>query len=161
MYIANYSDSLRVPGITVTPSRRMVEYQVQTNDAATTRVIAGYEVIRFGVPMIGEYANAGPGGTVLISPAVPGAQYRITAWALNSGTRRSATPAVVYATTGEAGELHHYIIHKTLLSKSSKVGVCLHSIHELLTYNMYVTVTVQHRVPSVDQPRAVHVLVVK
>ena len=53
--------------------------------------------------MIGEYDNAGRGRTVTISPAVPGVQYRITAWALGNGTR-SATPAVVYATTGEAGE---------------------------------------------------------
>ena len=54
--------------------------------------------------MIGEYVNAGRGRTVTISPAVPGVQYRITAWALDSGTRRSATPAVKNATTGEASE---------------------------------------------------------
>ena len=51
--------------------------------------------------MIGEYVHAGRGRTVTISPAVPGAQYRITAWVLGGGSR-SATPAVVYATTGEA-----------------------------------------------------------
>ena len=53
--------------------------------------------------MIGEYVNTGTGRRVSISPAVPGAQYRITAWAL-SHSRRSATPAVEYATTGEASE---------------------------------------------------------
>ena len=53
--------------------------------------------------MIGEYRNAGRGKTVTISPAVPGARYRIAAWAL-SGGNRSATPAVVNATTGEASE---------------------------------------------------------
>ena len=52
--------------------------------------------------MIGQYVNTGRGSSVTITPAVPGAQYRITAWALGDG-RRSATPAVVDATTGEAG----------------------------------------------------------
>ena len=80
-----------------------VEVQITRNDDITNALIAGYEVIRFGVPMIGEYVNTGRGRRVTISPAVPGAQYRITAWALGGGTR-SATPAVVYATTGEVGE---------------------------------------------------------
>ena len=90
---------------------------MDSTDNAVMQLIAGYEVIRFGVPMIGEYENTGRGRRVTISPAVPGAQYRITAWALGSGTR-SATPAVVHATTGEEGELnafytcthHHSII---------------------------------------------------
>ena len=68
-------------------------------------MITGYEAIRFGVPMIGEYENTGRGRRVTISPAVPGAQYRITAWALGGGNR-SATPAVEYATTGEASVWH-------------------------------------------------------
>ena len=55
--------------------------------------------------MIGEYDNAGRGRRDTISPAVPGAQYRITAWALDSGTRRSATPAVEYNTTQDTREL--------------------------------------------------------
>ena len=76
-----------------------MEYQVHV----TTYAVTGYEVIRFEVPMIGEYVNAGRRKKVTISPAVPGAQYRITAWALGGGNR-SATPAVVYATTGEARE---------------------------------------------------------
>ena len=57
--------------------------------------------------MIGQYMNTGRGRRVTISPAVPGAQYRITAWALGDG-RRSATPVVVDVTTGEASELHSY-----------------------------------------------------
>ena len=78
-----------------------VEYETTAHGSAT-RVIAGYEVTRFGVPMIGQYVNTGRGSRVTISPAVPGAQYRITAWALGDGGR-SASPAVVDATTGEAG----------------------------------------------------------
>ena len=54
--------------------------------------------------MIGQYVNAGGGRRVAISPAVPGAQYRITAWSFDYNGRRSATPAVVDATTGEASE---------------------------------------------------------
>ena len=76
-----------------------------TAHGRATRVIAGYEVTRFGVPMIGQYVNTGRGSRVTISPAVPGAQYRIIAWALGDG-RRSAIPAVVDATTGEAGWSH-------------------------------------------------------
>ena len=79
----------------------LVEFETTAHSNAT-RVIAGYEVTRFGVPMIGQYVNTGRGSRVTISPAVPGAQYRITAWALGDG-RRSTTPAVVDATTGEAG----------------------------------------------------------
>ena len=56
--------------------------------------------------MIGQYANTGGGRRVTISPAVPGAQYRITAWAFGDG-RRSAKPAVVDATTGEASKMHN------------------------------------------------------
>ena len=81
-----------------------VEYRVKRHDGMTDALITGYEVIRFGVPMIGQYVNAGRGRRVTISPAVPGAQYRITAWALGNG-RRSDTPVVVqYATTGEESE---------------------------------------------------------
>ena len=81
-----------------------VEYRVQREDGITNApLIAGYEVTRFRVPMIGQYVNAGRGGAVTITTAVPGAQYRITAWALGD-VGRSATPAVVDVTTGEAGE---------------------------------------------------------
>ena len=84
-----------------------VEYQVLSRDDITDALITGYEVIRFGVPMIGTaYYNS---GRVMrlerISPAVPGAQYRITAWALGTGgVRRSLEPRVECPTTGEAGE---------------------------------------------------------
>ena len=56
--------------------------------------------------MIGEYVNAGRGRRVTISPAVPGARYRITAWALGTDKQRSTTPAEEGAITGEASELH-------------------------------------------------------
>ena len=79
-----------------------VEFETTAHSNAT-RVIAGYEVTRFGVPMIGQYVNTGRGRRVTISPVVPGAQYRITAWALGDG-RRSATPAVEDTTTREAGQ---------------------------------------------------------
>ena len=55
--------------------------------------------------MIGEYVNTGRGMNVTISPAVPGAQYRITAWALGNGSR-STTPAVESVTTGETSEFY-------------------------------------------------------
>ena len=61
--------------------------------------------------MIGQYVNTGRGSRVTISPAVPGAQYRITAWALGYDGRRSATPAVVNVTTGEAGECGKHGVH--------------------------------------------------
>ena len=97
------SDPLSVPSLMVGKvTNSTVEYQVQSRDAITYAVITGYEVTRFGVPMIGQYMNTGRGRRVTISPAVPGAQYKITAWALGDG-RRSAKPAV-YPTTGEASE---------------------------------------------------------
>ena len=80
---------------------------MESSDTNTTRIITGYELLRFGVPMIGEYVNAGSyrGGTVPICPAVPSAQYRITAWALgNANGSKSATPAVETATVEENGE---------------------------------------------------------
>ena len=100
------SDPLSVPNLTVgRVTNSAVEYHVQRNDDRTKPLIAGYEVICFGVPMIGKYINAQTGMRVKISPAVPGAQYRIIAWALHGDDgRRSATPAVVDATTGDAGE---------------------------------------------------------
>ena len=100
------------PGVNVTRvTSSQVEYETTAHGSAT-RVIAGYEVTRFGVPMIGQYVNTGRGRRVTINPAVPGAQYRITAWALGDG-RRSATPAVVNATAGEAGQCILYLILKT------------------------------------------------
>ena len=96
-------DSLSVPSLTVdTVTNSAVVYKVQ--HALANLLITGYEVTRFGVPMIAKYVNAITRRTVTISPAVPGAQYRIAAWALHSDGLRSETPAVVDATTGEAGE---------------------------------------------------------
>ena len=104
-FIAYYLDPLSVPRLTInTATSTNLEYQVNSSDTNTTHVITGYEVFRFGVPMIGEYVNANRGRRITISPAVPGAQYRITAWALDSGTRRSATPAVKSVTAGELSE---------------------------------------------------------
>ena len=98
-----FPDTVLPPGITVTnvTSSRVV-YKTTANSSATG-VIAGYEVTRFGVPMIGKYVNTGRGRRVTISPAVPGAQYRITAWELCNGTR-SDTPAIVTAIAREASE---------------------------------------------------------
>ena len=94
------------PGVTVTDvTSSQVVYETTANGSATTHVLAGYKVFHFGVPMIGEYVNTGRGRRVTISPAVPGAQYKITAWTLANGSR-SATPAVVESvSTGEACEL--------------------------------------------------------
>ena len=77
-----------------------MDFQVDRRDTARSRLIAGYTVSRFGMPMVGEYDNVQNGRIITISPAVPGAQYRITAWAIGDD-RRSATPIVVDATTGE------------------------------------------------------------
>ena len=88
-----------------------MEYQVQRNDGIINPLITGYEVTRFRVPMIGQYDNLGNRRSATISPAVPGAQYRITAWALGDDGRRSATPAVVDVTTGEAGECGKHGVH--------------------------------------------------
>ena len=105
MHCLYYSDPLSVPRLTVnTATSTGVEYRVERSDTATTRVITGYEVFLFGVLMIGEYVNTDRGMRVTIRPAVPGAQYRITARALDSGTRRSATPAVKSVITGGTSE---------------------------------------------------------
>ena len=103
------SDPLSVPSLMVgRVTSSVVEYHVQRNDDTTNALIAGYEVTRFGVPMIGEYVNGYTKKEVAISPAVPDAQYRITAWALRGNGSRSITPAVVYATTAEAGKSNDY-----------------------------------------------------
>ena len=100
------------PGVTVSHvTSSQVEYATTAHGSAT-RVIAGYEVTRFGVPMIGQYLNTGRGRRVTINPVVPGAQYRITAWVLGDG-RRSAPPAVEDVTTREAGQCILYLILKT------------------------------------------------
>lgn len=74
-------------------------------DRRTSRLIAGYVVFRFGVAMTqNQYLNLPSTSTFTVSPAVLGAQYRITVWALGNGSR-SASPAVEYVPTREAGEL--------------------------------------------------------
>ena len=100
------SDPISVPRLDVVESNSAVEFQVQRTDMVTSRLIVGYTVSRFGIPMIVEYDNLGNRRRVTISPAVPAALYRITAWALDSDNRRSATPAVEDATTGEASKSH-------------------------------------------------------
>ena len=106
------SDPLSAPSLMVDRvTNSEVEYQVRRNDGITSGpLITGYEVTRFGVPMIGQYANTGRGRRVTINPVVPGTQYRIIAWALGDG-RRSATPAVVGTTTGEASECGKHGVH--------------------------------------------------
>ena len=90
-------------GVTVTSvTSSHVVYETTAHSNAT-RIIAGYEVIRCGVPMIGEYVNTGRGRRVTISPAVPGAQYRITAGELGDGTWSDTTEVV--KVTREASEL--------------------------------------------------------
>ena len=79
-----------------------------------SRLIAGYVVFRFGVSMIGEYDNERNRGTVTISPAVPGAQYRITAWSIGS-RGRSERPAVAHATTGEASKPKYGEVNSNML----------------------------------------------
>ena len=89
-----------------------VEYRVQRNDNLANALIVGYEVTRFGVPMIGVYVNAKTGQrmSITISPVVISAHYKITAWALfGAGKRRSATPAVKYITPGIESECGIYI----------------------------------------------------
>ena len=78
---------------------------MERTDRFRSRLIVGYTVSRFGIPMIAEYDNVRNRGTVTISPAVPAALYRITAWAVED-TRRSATSAVVDVTTREASKSH-------------------------------------------------------
>ena len=82
----------------------LVKCQV-THVNTQAALITGYAVMRFGVSMTGKYVNAnGMMRKVTISPAVPGAQYRITAWALTGNDKRSAAPAARNVTTGTASE---------------------------------------------------------
>ena len=75
--------------------------------------VTGHEVIRFGVPMTGEYTGEYTfwnrnSVLVRISPVVPGAQYKIIAWEIGNGSR-SARPAVWNTATREAGELQQQL----------------------------------------------------
>ena len=135
LYVVVYSESLlmtpsSLPSPIVPPpivnvtnvTSSQVMYETTAHGSAT-RVITGYEVFRFGVPMIGEYVNTGRRRRVPISPAVPGAQYRITAWRL--GDSRSAIPAVESVTTAEASEStctqHMGILHEYSLQITGDV----------------------------------------
>ena len=109
--VAQHSDSLVVPSMTAITANDAVEYQVE----GMIRIIVGHEVIRFRVPMVERYENARTGlqgveqSTITISPTVPGAQYRITAWTIghtDNNFRRSAMPATGYAKTEQESELH-------------------------------------------------------
>ena len=103
-----FIDPLNTPIITtMDPSKVKVVYNIYRINSETEAgpLIVGYEVFRFGVPMIGEYDNAGRNKTVTISPAVPGAQYRIQAWELSNDGRRSAAPAVESVEATEASKL--------------------------------------------------------
>ena len=80
--------------------------------------------------------NRGTGGTFIITRAVPGTQYKITAWALASGTRRSSTPAVEYVTKREAGELPPctatYVRMLTQSNSTSCHCCCYNRLHRLV-----------------------------
>ena len=80
-----------------------MKYVVDAVDKDTQFNVAHYQVLCFGVLMIGESVRGGTHSTITISPAVPGAQYRVAAWALGDG-RRSAAPAVEKIVTEEASE---------------------------------------------------------
>lgn len=97
----HYSDPLSAPRLTVDRvTNSAVTYTVDRVEQIPAPLISGYEVVRFGVPMLGEYDNA---GQVIISPVVPGTQYKIIAWSLGIGNR-SEIPAVEYVTTEETSE---------------------------------------------------------
>ena len=108
------SDSTNVPRAEIKESSTVIltYTKVGVNDQ-TNALITGYEVIRFEVPLIGEYMNKHVIGSiqVTIKPAVPGVQYRTTAWALhavNNGDR-VALPAVISSTTRDARKSDVYI----------------------------------------------------
>ena len=118
------TDPLKVPRLVIDKvTNVLVKYRVRGNVGMTDTLITGFEVIRFGVPMIGEYENTLRGKRVTISPAVPGAQYRITAWALGGGNR-SATPAVEDVATGETSELHS--LHSTTAIEWDRSSIPMH-----------------------------------
>ena len=132
-------------------------FQVQRNDDATALVITGLMVMRFGVPMIGGgYATVSTGATTtitfMINRVVPGAQYRIVAWVLASGTSKSATPAVEYVTKREASELplctamyvclHSLTAHSATVSRllhAAYIGYTTHYSLKVISYPFYCT----------------------
>ena len=133
------------------------------NDTTTIRVITGYEVLRFGVPMIGKYVNAKESKNVTISPAVPGAQYRITAWALGDvdspENRRSEKPAVESTVTEEASELHSLHEGMQLNLQTSKVqlqySTMVISLHGLLTITYTAIILSVHEIHMMETENAI------
>ena len=122
---------------------------VDENDKDTHSIIAGYEVYRSGVPMIGEYVNGGRHSTITISPVVPGALYRITASALGNG-KRSDTPAVQSATTEGASEYNIYPYHaRSLGYVYPPTVICMYySVPRHNTYMLCYTSTYLQTLPS-------------
>ena len=103
-----FSDSLKAPMFTEnSATSSTVKYSIDRNNLISGPLIAGYKVIRKGMAMIGKYVNTDTMVTETISPALPGSQYIVTAWALGNG-KRSAMPAVVNVTTGDASETNLY-----------------------------------------------------
>ena len=81
-YRNSSSDPLSVPSLMVyRVTTSAVEYQVKRYDGITDALITGYEVTRFGVPMVGEYVNAHTGRRVTISPTV----YQVVSTGLQHG----------------------------------------------------------------------------
>ena len=108
-YVSSAStSSVKVPRLAFkSATTSEVTFQVLKGvDASETKpLVAGYEVFRFGVPMIGEYVNAGTGREVTIRSAVAGAPYKIAAWALDDMNQwKSATSAMLHATARVASE---------------------------------------------------------
>ena len=89
--------------------------------------------------MIGEYVNTGRGRRVTISPAVPGAQYRITAWALNTGSR-SATPAVESITAGKASELHGHPCEHMYTQIKNGLSLIQQHVYSHTLSNLWLTI---------------------
>ena len=116
------SDPLRVPNAELQSLTVVVTHDDGNSQA--NALITGYEVFRFGVPMIGEYDNAHISKTVTISPVVPGAQYRVSAWALYAVDkgRRSANQTVVSATTRDARKSYIAIILVVYINRISNIS---------------------------------------
>ena len=104
--LAYVLDPLNPPTITKmsTTNAAEVRCSIDRTHSNLGPLVVGYEVSRFGVPMIGEYMNVGTRRTVTISLVVPGTNYRIEAWALSDG-RRNVAPAVKNVETTEASKL--------------------------------------------------------
>ena len=98
--------------------------------------------------MIGRYINAQTQSRVTISPAVPGAQYRITAWAFGDG-RRSVTPAVANATTEEEGELNE---HEAIIGRYSRYILIQHILAIITVSIRYALYTPPYIITSIWSP---------